>query len=41
LPADHLDLEGVGGFSGDKARTGFDAKQFYLRMARDLAKRGY
>jgi triacylglycerol lipase len=41
LPADHLDLEGVGGFAADKKRTGFDPHQFYLRMARDLAKRGY
>ncbi|MBP9088190.1 MAG: alpha/beta fold hydrolase [Kofleriaceae bacterium] len=41
LPADHLDLEGIGGFDGDKPRTGFDARAFYVRMARDLAKRGY
>ncbi len=41
LPADHLDLEGVGGFDSDKQRTGFDPRAFYLRMARDLAKRGF
>ena len=41
LPADHLDLEGVGGFESDKKRTGFDPRAFYVRMARDLAKRGY
>ncbi len=41
LPADHLDLEGVGGFDSDKQRTGFDPRAFYVRMARDLAKRGF
>ncbi len=41
LPADHLDLEGINGFDDDKQRTGFDPRAFYLRMARDLAKRGF